>query len=216
MSDKSVIDILNIPHRFFIENITHTTLVKFSTYIVPVGLVLKTCIDLNVCENKFIMCPIYSKKLKGKEVVSDIQIGVTGKAKFKEPQLMAVNREIGEELGMVLPYEHISYIHCIDPPGKTMFWIDAKDVVSSDIQIEHSIDTPWKNAKDNKDKRVCVCVIADLQNATRLLGSPNFNHRYIDGEKDIVGVCAVPVSDAMNYIMNQQKHTLATKIKNDL
>lgn len=202
MSNIWGINILSIPHKFFVEDITHKGYVKFSRCIVPVGLILK---NLTNTRNKFVICPIYSKIVDGKEVVVDIQIGVTGKAKFKEPQLMAVNREIGEELGMVLPYENLSQINCLDPPAKTMFWIDAATVVSSDTQIEHSIDTPWKNSLDNKDKRVCVCIVADLHEVTRLFESPNFMHRYSDHETDIAGVCAVPIDTALQYIINKQK-----------
>lgn len=215
MSQKSNINILNIPHRFFGDNITHNTLVDFSSCIVPVGLILQTLVEIKMFENNYVLCPIYSRKVNGKEVVSDIQIGVTGKAKYGEPQIMAVNREIGEELGVVVPYDCLSNINCIDPPMKTMFWISASKTVSANYEIENSIDTPWKNAKDDRDKRVCVCIVGDMNEVTKLIEDESFSFRYNGFEKDIVGMCAVPISHALEYVKSKKSGQITSIKRNN-
>ena len=93
--------------------------------------------------------------------------------------------------------------------------INISDKKNENYEIENSIDTPWKNAKDDKEKRVCVCIVGDMNEVTKLIEDESFSFRYNGFEKDIVGMCAVPISHALEYIKSKQSSQITSTKRNN-
>jgi len=145
----------------------------------------------------FVACPIYGRDTGGTWIPSDIQIGVTGKAKINEPVKMAVNRELGEELGICVPYDNIQCIK-MHPSDPYLYLMDAKHVVIADKNHEDVAND--YTGRDDIYRKLGVCVIGSSQDMERLLTRSDSGFRYRDSEPDIIGMIAIPITLAMDYV----------------
>lgn len=188
------ITLTNFPHRFFDpENVICglSFRVPFSRYYVKSKQILSKLAYCDTIKNKYVLCPVYGKKQVDKMIPSDIQIGVTGKAKITEPTKMSVNRELGEELGIIVPYDKIFENIVSDVSNPSLFSIDAKNTILADNYIER--DLPSWSGEDDHDRKIAVCIIGTKQEVTKILTSDNFGYRYKNHEEDIIGVIAIPL-----------------------
>lgn len=192
------ITISNFPHRFFDpENVICglSFRVPFSRYYVKSKQILSKYVYNKSVINQYVLCPVYGKKQVDKFVPNDVQIGVTGKAKTTEPIKTSVNREIGEELGIVVPYEKIFEDIISDVNNPSLFLIHAKNTILATNYIEKN--SPSWSGEDDYDRKIGVCIIGTKEEVTKILTSENFGYRYKNHEEDIIGVIAIPLSIAL-------------------
>lgn len=192
------ITISNFPHRFFDpENVICglSFRVPFSRYYVKSKHILSKYVYKNSSKNKYVICPVYGRKQLNKMIPSDIQIGVTGKAKITEPIKMGVNRELGEELGIIVPYEKLSENIISDTSNPSLFLIHAKNTILANNDIEMKL--PSYPDEEDYDRKIGVCIIGTQEEMTEIFSSENFGHRYKNNEQDIIGVIAIPLLIAL-------------------
>jgi hypothetical protein len=192
------ITISNFPHRFFkpfnvICGLSYK--VPFSRHYVKVKNILNKFSLNNSINDKYVLCPIYGKKQDEKLVPTDIQIGVTGKAKVTEPIKMSVNRELGEELGLIVPYNNLEeHIHG-DINNPSLFVISVKNMICPNNDIENNVTRWW--GPDDHYRKIGICVIGTKDEVMKVLSSESFGYRYLNAEKDIIGVISIPISLAL-------------------
>lgn len=173
--------------------------VIFSNYIKKASKMIQYLVynlKETLIEEPYILCPIYGDPSTGE--MSDIQIGVTGSAKYGERTVTAVNRELAEELGIFFPpynleteYRFIN--HQSDP---SLFAVSASKLgsVKGDEQ-----EVP-NSSEDDRSRKICVIVFSNLENVDRLFSSPDVSKRFSDNEKDIIGMAAVNIIQITNFI----------------
>lgn len=198
------VNIMNHPHRFFNKSrITgKVSNVPFSSCYKKSKEILYRFSEINNPNGVFVACPIYGKKTPvGLWEVSDIQIGVTGKAKYLEPIEIAVNRELGEELGICVPPEKLNII-VSHPCNPSIFIVNACDTISVSPTLVSKIGI--NRDPDDNYRKIGVCVIGSKEAGMRLLSDDFFSVRLVEAEPDIIGVIMIPVNLANSYM--QKKH----------
>ena len=198
------IRISDFPHAFFKPFTVICGLgfkIPFSRHYVKVKHILNKFSINNDVTNKYVLCPIYGKKQDDKLVPTDIQIGVTGKEKVGEPVKMSVNRELGEELGLIVPYNNLTdHIHG-DINNPSLFVISAKNMIHPNNDIENSVTRWW--GPDDDYRKIGICVIGTKDETSKLLLADSFGYRYSYAEEDIIGVISIPISLALQQTGTQ-------------
>lgn len=197
------ITITNFPNRFFADKNVICGLsmrVPFSRYYAKAKLILNKYANENEIEGKYILCPIYGRKQDNKTIPTGIQIGLTGKAKTTERIKSAVNREISNEFGVIVPYDKLDHI-ISDINNPSLFLINTKNIVSAtyDSGLEHE----HEDEEDDINRKIGICIVGNKEESLKILEDKCFNYRYSNREDDdIAGVICIPVLIALEQMGN--------------
>jgi hypothetical protein len=155
-------------------------------------------------EDLFVLCPGYGLN-------SDIQFGITGKAKYKETAYQAAVRECLEETGLIyLPSSELTNINNIDTQCNKInkkkkitqyFFFNAKHLkVYNSTYHKHIINHNTHN-KDDLSKRVAIYIFGSYRDLSSLVKQlDNYNITLTD---DIQRLLIVPFKKIFNTVAKQ-------------
>lgn len=201
MSNNSKITITNYHHRFFDDKNVICGMsyqVAFSKYYLKAKELLNKLSLRQDIESKYVLCPIYGKKQDSKWIPTDIQIGVTGKAKTTETTKYAVNRELGEEIGIIVKPDLINEHIKSDLSNPSLFVLNVTNTISLDSDMGDIFNYDY--GVDDHNRKIGICVIGVKEDIIKMLLDKSFNYRLKNREKDIIGIISIPIILALNYM----------------
>lgn len=146
----------------------------------------------------YILCPLYEKKRGG-----DFQIGMTGTVENKENFEKTLERELGEEIGLIpknnfdltrrkykwkkLNNEIIDFVTYEISINKCKYLTNEDILNKMKIDLDKE-DTPKNSLKNDKNKIGCF-IFGDLSDISKFLNQPMIQRYY--SEDEIIGIVAI-------------------------
>lgn len=177
-----MITVLHFENKKIIKD--DITTYTFSTYFPK--MMRKAMNSHMIKENHFVLCPLYDK--------GDFQIGVTGKVKLRETFFHGINRELGEEVGLII--KNRKKLYYIKPITKKntinqSFVINIKDTKPVPINNKNFIDL----RPDTNNKKVGCIIYGEESDIISFMQKPIY--RFLNDDK-IIGLVSINVKDVKN------------------
>jgi hypothetical protein len=166
----------NIVVRMFENNKIYVVNAKFSSAFLKE---FKQIIS-SLPDNYYVLCPLYEDRTG-----YDFQLGVSGTVKKYESFFKAVKREVGEEIGLLIP------THEITDTNINRFMYNIKDLYDVPLDYDNVL---INNQPDTFPKKKILCIVYGLEiDIDQYLTQKNI-YRYANDDQ-IIGVGKMKVQD---------------------
>jgi len=159
-------------------------------------------------KNDYILCPLYAKKQKGREVFTDdkkyfpeLQLGITGKPLYSQTVFDGLRSEIKEETGLLLTIKETN-INRYDYKDRKNSKYSIFKINASNTKRSLTRPTKDKYGKDNKKHKIGAVIYGDKISVQKIINE--LDHLWHNDDK-LIGLGMIKV-DLIKFFLKNQKY----------